>query len=97
MRRPAFVSALVGAFAVLPGTASAAEPIAQFHDHFTDSFSDEVCGIAAEVDVVGTDNFFLYANDAFKDTSSFRTTFTNPENGSFVSRGTELRLVADHR
>jgi len=88
MRRPTFVSALVvalvGAFAVLAGTASAARPIAQFHDHFTDSFSDEVCGIAVDVDVVGTDNFFLYADDTFKDTSSFRTTFTNPENGSSV-------------
>src|SRR3954449_7607658 len=88
MRRPTFVRALVvalvGAFAVLPGTASAAKPIEQFHDHFTDSFSDQVCGIAVDVDVVGTDNFFLYADDSFKDTSSFRTTFTNPENGSSV-------------
>jgi hypothetical protein len=88
MRRPTFVRALVvaivGAFAVLPGTASAAKPIAQFHDHFTDSFSDEVCGIPVDVEVVGTDNFFLYADDTFKDTSAFRTTFTNPENGSSV-------------
>jgi hypothetical protein len=88
MRRPTLVStlvvALVGAFAVLPGTASAAKPIDQFHDHFTDSFSDEVCGIAVDVEVHVVDNFFVYADGAFKDTSSVRTTFTNPENGSSV-------------
>jgi hypothetical protein len=88
MRRPtvvrALVVALIGACAVLPGTASAARPIEQFHDHFTDSFSDEVCGIAVDVDVVATDNFFLYPDGTFKDTSSFRTTFTNPENGNSV-------------
>ena len=87
MRRPTVVRALVvtliGAFAVLPGTASAAQP-EQFHDHFTDSFSGDVCGIAVDIDVVVTDNFFLFADGTFKDTSSVRTTFTNPENGSSV-------------
>lgn len=80
----ALVVTLVTVSAALPGTASAARPIAQFHDHFTDSFSDEVCGIAVDVDVVVTDNFFLYADNTFKDTSSVRTTFTNPENGQSV-------------
>jgi hypothetical protein len=88
MSRPTFVRALVAAlitvFAVLPGTASAAKPIAQFHDHFTDSFSDEICGIAVDVDLVVTDNFFLYADETFKDTSSVQATYTNPENGKSV-------------
>lgn len=88
MSWPTFVRALIvgvlGVFLVLPGTASAAKPVAQFHDHFTDSFSDEVCGIAVDVDLVVTDNFFLYADDTFKDTSSVRATFTNPENGQSV-------------
>jgi hypothetical protein len=88
MSRPTFVRALVAAlitvFAVLPGTASGAKPVEQFHDHFTDSFSDEICGIAVDVDLVVTDNFFLYADGTFKDTSSFRATFTNPENGKSV-------------
>ena len=87
MSRPTFVRSLVAAlitvFAVLPGTASAAKPIA-FHDHFTDSFSDEICGIPVDVDLVVTDNFFLYADGTFKDTSSIRTTLTNPENGKSV-------------
>jgi hypothetical protein len=87
MRRPAFIGllvALITAFAVLPGTAFAAKPIAQFHDHFTESFSDEICGIPVDVDIVATDNFFLYADDSFKATSSFQGTFTNPENGQSV-------------
>jgi hypothetical protein len=87
MSRPTFVralAALITVFAVLPGTASAAKPIAQFHDHFTDSFSDEICGIAVDVEVVVTDNFFLYADETFKDTSSVQATFTNPQNGKSV-------------
>ena len=79
------VLALVAALAVLPGTALAAKPIAQFHDHFTDSFSDEICGIPVDVELVVTDNFFLYADESFKDTSSFMATFTNPVNGKSVN------------
>jgi hypothetical protein len=88
MSRPTFVRALVAAlitvFAVLPGTASAAKPIEQFHDHFTDSFSDEICGIAVNAEVTVTDNFFVNADGSFKDTSSVRQTFTNPLNGRSV-------------
>jgi hypothetical protein len=88
MGRPALVRALlvalVTALVVLPAPALAAKPIAQFHDHFTDSFSDEICGIAVDVDLVVTDNFFLYADGTFKDTSSFQATFTNPVNGKSV-------------
>lgn len=80
----ALLVASVTALALLPGTALAAKPIVQFHDHFTDSFSDEICGIAVDVEVVGTDNFFLYADDTFRDTSSFQATFTNPLNGNSV-------------
>ena len=80
----ALVLALMAAFVVLPGTALGAKPIAQFHDHFTESFSDEICGIPVDVNIVVTDNFFLYADDSFKDTSSFMATFTNPVNGKSV-------------
>ena len=76
--------ALVTALVVFPAPALAAKPIAQFHDHFTDSFSDEICGIPVDVDVVVTDNFFVYADDTFKDTSSVKQTFTNPANGKSV-------------
>jgi hypothetical protein len=68
----------------LPGTTLAAKPVAQFHDHFTDSFSANVCEIDVDITVVVTDNFYLYADDSFKDTSSVRQTFTNPANGKSV-------------
>jgi hypothetical protein len=80
----ALLVALVTALTVLPASALAAKPIAQFHDHFTESFSDEICGIPVDVDIVVTDNFFLYADESFKDTSSFEATFTNPENRNSV-------------
>jgi hypothetical protein len=76
--------ALITALAVLPGSALGGKPVEQFHDHFRESFSDEICGIPVDVDLVVTDNFFLYADDSFKDTSSFMATFTNPANGKSV-------------
>jgi hypothetical protein len=82
--RRALLLASIAALAVVPGTALGAKPIAQFHDHFTDSFSGEVCGIPVDIDIVVTDNFFLNADDSAKDTSSFRQTFTNPVNGKSV-------------
>jgi hypothetical protein len=78
------LAALVAALAVLPASALGAKPIAQFHDHFTDTFSDVVCGIPVDGTAVGTDNFFLYADDSFKDTSSVRVMLTNPVNGKSV-------------
>src|SRR5215218_8476289 len=83
LARALFV-ALITALAVLPASALGAKPVEQFHDHFTESFSDEICGIAVDVDLVVTDNFFLYADDTFKDTSSVEATFTNPVNGESV-------------
>ena len=88
MSRYTFVRALLVAFvaalAFVPGTALGAKPIEQFHDHFTDSFSDEICGIAVDVEIVVTDNFFVYADEAFKDTASFQATVTNPVNGNSI-------------
>jgi hypothetical protein len=69
---------------VLPASALGAKPVEQFHDHFTDSFSDEICGIPVDIDLVATDNFFLYADGSSKDTSSFMATVTNPLNGKSV-------------
>ncbi|HEY3070953.1 MAG TPA: hypothetical protein VGJ34_11630 [Gaiellaceae bacterium] len=81
--RHALAAAFV-AFVLLPAGALAAQPVEQFHDHFTDTFSDEVCGIPVDAMIVVTDNFFVYADDSFKDTSSVMVTFTNPENGKSV-------------
>jgi len=82
--RRALLLACIAALAVVPGTALGAKPVAQFHDHFTDSFSSEICGIPVDVDLVVTDNFFLYADGSAKDTSSVQQTFTNPVNGKSV-------------
>jgi hypothetical protein len=87
MARSILVRVVVTALMVvlaLPGAALAAKPIAAFHDHFTDSFSGEVCGIPVEIKLVVTDNFSLYADDSFKDTSSVQMTYTNPDNGNSV-------------
>ena len=87
MARPialrAVFTALIVALA-LPGVSLAAKPIAAFHDHFTDSFPGDICGIAVQIDIVVTDNFFAYADGSFKDASSFMGTYTNPDNGKSV-------------
>jgi hypothetical protein len=87
MARPILVRAVFTALIVvlaIPGAALAAPPIASFHDHFTDSFPDEVCGIPVQTELVVSDNFFEFADGSFKDASSFRATFTNPDNGNSV-------------
>jgi hypothetical protein len=87
MGRPTLRQALAAAFvtcALLPASALAAQPVEQFHDHFTDTFSDNVCGIPVDGTAVVTDNFFVFADDSFRDTSSVMITFTNPENGKSV-------------
>jgi hypothetical protein len=84
VRRGLFAGVLA-ALVLLPGIALAAsKPIAQFHDHFTDSFATNLCGIDVDAVIVVSDNFFLYADGSFKDASSFRGTFTNPDNGKSV-------------
>jgi len=81
--RRAVFSALIVAFA-LPGTSLAARPIAAFHDHFTDSFPSDICGIPVQVDLVVSDNFFEYADGSFMDAASFMATDTNLDNGKSV-------------
>jgi hypothetical protein len=80
----ALLMAVMAAFFALPGTALGAQPIEQFHAHFTESFSDEICGIPVDIDLVVTDNFFVYADGSFKDAYSTLQTFTNPVNGKSV-------------
>jgi hypothetical protein len=87
MARPIAVRAVFMALIValaLPGATLAAKPVAAFHDHFTDSFASDICGIPVQVDIVVTDNFFEYADGSFKDAASFMGTYTNPDNGKSV-------------
>ena len=81
-----FRAVFIALFVVLalPGAALAAKPIAAFHDHFTDSFAGDICGIPVDIKIVVTDNFFLFADGSAKDTSSVKQTFTNPANGKSV-------------
>jgi hypothetical protein len=78
------LAALLTALVALPAAAFAARPVERFHDNFTDTFSDELCGIPVDGVATGVDNFLLYANDDFRDTSSVRVTFTNPANGKSI-------------
>jgi hypothetical protein len=83
--RRGVLAALLAVLALLPGTALAAsKPIEQFHDQFTDSFSTDLCGIEVDAVIVVSDNFFVYQDGSFKDASSFRATYTNPDNGKSV-------------
>jgi hypothetical protein len=61
-----------------------AGPIQQFHDHCTDGYSADICGILTNVQVVETQNIFLFADNSFRVTISAKTTFTNPVNGKSV-------------
>src|SRR3954454_5625457 len=81
--RAVFAALLVTVF--VPADALGAKPVQQFHDHFTDSFSADICGISVDAKLTVTDNFFIYADGSVKDTSSVRQTFTNPLNGRSVS------------
>jgi len=77
---------LAGALALTiaaSGSASAAAPVVNEHSMFTDTFSDEVCGISGTSTVNVVDNFKLYADGTFLDTSRFRQVFT-AENGKSV-------------
>lgn len=75
--RRALLGAVVATLAIVPASALAGQPT-QFHEHFTDNGSDEICGIAVDYKVVGSDNFFLLSNGGFRDTGSMRVTVTNP-------------------
>lgn len=78
------LAAVLTALVVAPATALAAKPVERFHDNFTDTFTADLCGIPVDGVAVGVDNFLLYADDSFKDTSSVRATFTNPANGKSI-------------
>jgi len=70
--------------ALVPALAQAAKPAERYHAHFSDSFSAQLCGIDVNVELVGTDNFFILDDGTFRDTYSIRGTITNPLNGTSV-------------
>ncbi len=77
---------LAGALALTiaaSGSASAAAPLANEHTSSTETFPDEVCGIAGTSTVNMVDNFKLYADGTSRDTVRVRQVFT-AENGKSV-------------
>ena len=77
---------LAGALALTiaaSGSASAAAPLANEHTSSTETFPDEVCGIAGTSTVNMVDNFKLYADGTFLQTFRVRQVFT-AENGKSV-------------
>jgi hypothetical protein len=69
----------------VPGNAGAARVII-FHDHenFTDSFEDELCGIAGTSVVMGVDNFTVYSDNTFSDNFTVNQTFTATDSGKSI-------------
>jgi hypothetical protein len=83
---PKLALVLAGALALTiaaSGSAAAAAPIVNEHNRSTDTFRDHVCGIRGTSTVSIVDNFKLYANGTFRDTSRFRQLFT-ARNGKSV-------------
>jgi hypothetical protein len=77
---------LAGALALTiaaSGSASAAALLVNEHTRSTDTFPDEVCGIAGTSTVNMVDNFKLYADGTSRDTFRVRQVFT-AENGKSV-------------
>jgi hypothetical protein len=85
MRRFALV--LAGALALTIAASSgafAAAPLVNEHNQFTDTFPDELCDIPGTTTVSAVDNFKLYADGTFLDTSVFRQVFTAADSGKSI-------------
>ena len=85
MRRFALV--LAGALALTMAASSgafAATPLVNEHNQFTETFPDQLCGIPGITTVSAVDNFKLYADGTFLDTSKFQGVFTAADSGKSI-------------
>lgn len=64
--------------------ANAAAPLVNEHNQFTDTFPDELCDLPATTTVNAVDNFKLYTDGTFMDTSVFRQVFTATDSGKSI-------------
>ena len=89
MRAVALFAALVIVLA-LPVSALAAKPVERFHDHFTETFESNLCGIDGTSTIVVQNTFTVYSDGSFKSAGSFRETFTalNGKSVKISSAGT---------
>lgn len=79
-------AAILGACVLGIGTAApaaASAPVVNEHERFSETFEDELCGISGTATTTVVDNFRLYADGTFRDTSTFSEIFTS-ENGISV-------------
>jgi hypothetical protein len=82
-RGGSILATVVTALAVLPGTTSA-DPPARFHDHSSQTFEFNLCGISGEGTLVSTSNLISFADGSSRVTYSSKATYTNPLNGRSV-------------
>jgi hypothetical protein len=68
----------------LPGVGVAAAPIVNEHVRFTDTFPDQLCDIPGTSTIRVVDNFKLFADGTFLDTSRFTLVFTADDTGKQV-------------
>jgi hypothetical protein len=84
MRFAFFLVGLLALVVALPATGVAAGPTVNEHSRFTDTFPDEICGIAGTSTIEVVDNFRLYDDGTFLDTARFRQVFTADDSGKQV-------------
>jgi len=70
--------------ALMPGSGMAAGPVDRSHENFTDTFPDELCGIAGTSVVKGVDNFMLFGDNTYSDNFTVNQTFTATASGKSV-------------
>ena len=70
--------------ALMPGSGMAAKPVDRSHENFTDTFPDELCGIAGTSVAKGVDNFTLFGNNTYSDNFTLNQTFTATASGKSV-------------
>ena len=84
-RRSAFVGVLaLGLLAALPSLGLAAAPIVNEHTRFSETFPDEICGIPGSSTISVVDNFKVFGDGTFLDTSSFKLVFTAAGTGKQI-------------
>lgn len=92
MRRLFALTGLVATFllAFMASSASAAPLVDRFHGTFSDTFSDNICGIDGTSVVNGMDNIQVFADGTFKDQARLNQVFT-----SAATHKSVLIFVAD--
>ena len=85
MRRFALVLAAALALTMAASSgAFAAVPLVNEHNQFTETFPDELCDIPGTSTIRAVDNFKLYADGTFLDTSRFQVVFTAADSGKSI-------------